>query len=178
MSEPTYVLNRKEAARLLPNKDKSMCFACSAGNEHGLQLEFRAQGQSVFFQGKLPAQFSGWSNLVHGGIISTIFDEIMARAVMYYLKSLCMTISMTVDFLRPVFIGADVLVEGRVAERHERGKVITEGFLYNGTGDLCVRAQGTFILSTPEILMKRGVIDQNVIEWFNSLVKGTEEANS
>jgi len=171
MTKPSSRLNRKEAARLLPNKDKSMCFACSAGNAHGLQLQFHAQGQSVFFRGKLPAQFSGWSNLVHGGVISTIFDEIMARAAMYYLQSLCMTISMTVDFLKPVFIDTDVLVEGRVAAKQDGGKVITEGFLYNGAGDLCVKAQGIFILSTPEILMKRGVIDQNVVEWFESLVK-------
>lgn len=171
MTETSSHLNKKEAAKLLPNKDKSMCFACSARNAHGLQLQFHAQGQSVFFRGKLPTQFSGWSNLVHGGIISTIFDEIMARAAMYYLKTLCMTISMTVDFLRPVFIGTDVFVEARVAERKDDGKVITEGCLYNGAGDLCAKAQGTFILSTPEILLKRGVIDQNVVGWFDSLVK-------
>ena len=62
--------------------DNDKCFACGSQNQQGLQLEFiyspdGSRAETRFVPGP---QFQGWQNIVHGGIISTLLDEVMAKA--------------------------------------------------------------------------------------------------
>jgi acyl-coenzyme A thioesterase PaaI-like protein len=43
----------------------------------------------------------GWNNLIHGGIISTLLDEIMSGSVVYVLRTMGMTRSLSVDLSDP-----------------------------------------------------------------------------
>jgi len=46
---------------------------------------------------KVPDHLCGWSNLVHGGIISTMLDEAMGWAGLVILKKLVVSKSITVS---------------------------------------------------------------------------------
>ena len=60
----------------LPNADTHNCFGCSPINAHGLQMKFYTDEESVFTWLSVPEHLCGWNNLVHGGVLSTILDEI------------------------------------------------------------------------------------------------------
>ena len=74
--------------RALPNRPDHNCFGCSATNPSGLQMKFYTDEVLVFSWLTLPAHLSGWSNLVHGGVISTILDEIMSWTALCMLNKL------------------------------------------------------------------------------------------
>lgn len=156
----------------LPNLKDHKCFGCSPVNPSGLQMKFYAKGESVSTWVRVPEHLCGWNNLVHGGVISAILDEIMGRTAMYNLKTLVMTKSMTIDFLKPVFIGEELRAEANALEIKNNREAIFEGHLYNEKGRLCARSTGTFALFAPEVLRKKGVVEEGLIDDLEKLVAG------
>ena len=61
-------------------EDPGTCFACGRHNPDGLQLPIRQTADGVELDYAMPAKFSGWRDVVHGGIVSTVLDELMAWA--------------------------------------------------------------------------------------------------
>ena len=58
------------------------CFACGRDNPHGLQLEFRVDPDGVASASGVPdIKWEGLRGIVHGGIVTTLLDEAMAKAV-------------------------------------------------------------------------------------------------
>lgn len=161
---------RKENLKHLPNRSDSMCFGCSPANPTGLRLEFFTDEESIFSWVTVPGHLSGWKNLVHGGIISTILDEVMGRLVIYRMKRLAMTKSMTVDFLKPIPIDSELRAEGRLIEIKSEREVLAEGLLFSEAGQLCAKSRGTFAFFKPDDGKKLGIKDDDAIVWFNSLI--------
>ena len=156
----------------LPNIENHKCFGCSPINPSGLQMKFYAKGESVYTWVRVPEHLCGWNNLVHGGVISAIVDEIMGRTAMYNLKMLVMTKSMTIDFLKPVFIGEELKAEGKALEIKNDREALFEGCVYNEKGKLCARSTGIFALFKPEALRKKGVVEEELINDLEKLVAG------
>ena len=63
--------------RILPHH----CFACGELNEIGLHLQLQLTPAHCHVELTLPDRFEGWEGLIHGGIVSTILDEVMAWAL-------------------------------------------------------------------------------------------------
>ena len=82
---------KSDPYKLLPNDRGHRCFGCSPLNPHGLQMTFYTNETSVFSKVKVPEHLCGWNNLVHGGVLTTIMDEIMSWAAIYLLKQIPMT---------------------------------------------------------------------------------------
>ena len=162
---------RKEDCTLLPSMTDYKCFGCGPMNPSGLKMEFYTNGSSIYSWVTVPDHLSGWENLVHGGVLSTILDEIMARAMMYSLKSLGLTKSMTVDFIKPVRVGKEVMVEGKVLDVKEGQEAITEGIIYDEKGNVCSRSTGTYTLFSVQAITRKGVSIDKVIEWFERFVQ-------
>lgn len=156
-------MEEKQGYKLLPNLENHKCFGCSPTNPSGLQMKFYHKGESVFSWVTVPEHLCGWHNLAHGGAISAILDEIMGRTAVYILNQLIMTKTMTVEFLKPILIGQEMKAEGRVRERKNDREAVIEGFIHNDKGVLCAKATGTFALFTPEILMRMGIMDKELI---------------
>jgi uncharacterized protein (TIGR00369 family) len=135
-------------------------------------MKFYAKDESVFTWVSVPEHLCGWNNLVHGGVISAILDEIMGRAAMYHLKLLVMTKSMTIDFLKPVFIAEELKAEGKALKINNNREALFEGHLYNKRGKLCARSTGIFALFKPEALRKKGVVEEKLINDLERLVAG------
>ena len=61
------------------------CFVCGKNNAGGLQLEFSyapdgLRAETTF----VPREtYQGWQGIVHGGIIITVLDEVMAKAAVH-----------------------------------------------------------------------------------------------
>lgn len=58
------------------------CFVCGRDNPRGLQLEFRIDPDGAASSSWVPdIHWEGLRGIVHGGIIATLLDEAMAKAV-------------------------------------------------------------------------------------------------
>jgi len=82
-----------------------MCFVCGRQNPVGLKLEFYEDpaANQVRADFIIPDKYQGYPGVAHGGIVSTILDEISGRAAMMEEAGsrLLVTLRMTVRFRRP-----------------------------------------------------------------------------
>lgn len=158
---------------LLPNLDSHSCFGCSPRNTAGLRMQFSTDGESVFSSLIVPPHLCGWERLIHGGVISTILDEIMGRTVIYRLRKLGLTRSMTIDFLKPLRIGESILAQGRILEQIGDRKARVEGLIMSGDGRIGARSVGEFALFTPEAIARHGIIGPETMDQMARLLDNT-----
>jgi uncharacterized protein (TIGR00369 family) len=164
-------MQEKEGTRKLPNMENHYCFGCGPANENGLKMQFYGDGESVLSWVTVPGHLCGWNNLVHGGVISTLLDEIMGRAVIYQLRNLGLTRTMSLDFVRPVFIGTEIKVQGRILELKNEREAVVEGIIMNENGEVCAKSTGTFILFSSERIRKMGIAADDVLDWFERFIQ-------
>lgn len=160
-------MQAREGAKKLPDLENSYCFGCGPSNEHGLKMQFYSDGTSVFSWFTVPEHYCGWKNLVHGGVISTLLDEIMGRAMFYLLRNLGMTRKISIDFLKPVVIGTEIKVQGRILEVKNTREAMIEGILSNVNGEVCAKAEGYYILFSRDKLGKMGTVADDVLKWLD-----------
>ena len=162
-------MDTEKNCRRLPNSKMHNCFGCSPVNPSGLQMEFYANDSSVFSLVKVPEHLCGWDKLVHGGVLSTILDEIMSWAAIYLLKRVTMTKSMTIDFLKPVFIEHSLKAEGKVLEIKNKHEAVMEGILSNSDGTVCARSTGNLAIFSPAVAKRLGIANEEHLDWFERI---------
>jgi uncharacterized protein (TIGR00369 family) len=150
----------------LPERFEGMCFGCGPQNEVGLKMRFFSNGTLVAAELSVPPHLCGWGNVVHGGIITTILDEVMGWTGIWLLRRLVLTKNISVEFLKPVITGEDLRVEGSVLEHRNERLAVMKGELYNREGNVCARATGAFGLFTKEAARKLGFLDLSIIDGF------------
>ncbi len=92
------------------------CFACGATNPSGMRLEIElgeARARTEWIAGD---DFVGWSDKIHGGIVATLLDEVMAWAPSSF-DSWAVTAEMSVRYRSPASPGERLVAEGRVTDR-------------------------------------------------------------
>lgn len=99
------------------------CFGCGKANLHGLHLALYAdaEGDGVITHFTPPAHAEGYPGMVHGGIISTMLDEVMAWSL-YRLGIWAVTGELTARYKKPVLIGVPLVARGWMIR--DRGRVI------------------------------------------------------
>lgn len=167
MIDPDAIFKLKK----LPNLDTHTCFGCSPNNSSGLRMEFHTDDEALYSLLSIPSHLCGWGDLAHGGVVSTIMDEIMSWSSMYLLRRYILTKSITVDFLKPVWTGKRIIAVGRVRDRVNDREAVMEGLLYDEAGSVCARSQGTFALFTSEGIKKFGLFDVGLLDSFEDVFK-------
>ena len=162
-------MDKEKASKRLPNRETHNCFGCSPTNPSGLQMTFYTENSSVYSRLTVPDHLCGWDRLVHGGVISTILDEIMSWTGIYMLKQITMTKSMTVEFIKPVYINSELKAEGKVLEKTGKHEALLEGSLYNVKGTLCARSQANFVIFSPAVAKRLGIARKEHLEWFEEI---------
>jgi len=97
------------------------CFVCGKNNPNGLRLNFEIDPEKKTLKTTFVASptFQGWDGIVHGGIISTLLDEAMAKLV-YELGYQSVTASLEIKFKKPAPILEPLLVHGEITEVSRR----------------------------------------------------------
>jgi uncharacterized protein (TIGR00369 family) len=97
------------------------CFVCGAKNPDGLKLSFEIDKEKQTLRTTFVASptFQGWDGIVHGGIISTLLDEAMAKLV-HELGFQSVTASLEVRFKKPAPILEPLHVYGTITEVGKR----------------------------------------------------------
>ena len=156
----------KTTLRLLSETGYKDCFGCGSKNPHGLQMKFLTDDEAVYSHVAVPSHLTGWNDLVHGGILSTMLDEIMAWAAIYLLKKVVVTKSMQIEFIKPVFAADELTVTGRVLEQQNDREALMEGVVHRTTGELCTRSTAIFTLFAPAVAKRLGIMSDADITAF------------
>jgi uncharacterized protein (TIGR00369 family) len=130
---------------LLEPKPDNFCFACGGANSRGMHLAFEQDDGAKRIRGsfRVPREYQGGAGFVHGGIIATLLDEVMAK-VSRFAKDHCVTAKLNVEYLRPVPVDADLVVEGWELKRNERDR-FRQGEIRNASGVVLARGRGHFV---------------------------------
>ena len=93
------------------------CFACGKNNASGLRLDFTysedgLSAETVFKPGEI---HQGWQGIVHGGMIMTVLDEVMAKAAVHTGLQV-VTAEMTVKLKQPARTGEPLRCRGTISE--------------------------------------------------------------
>ena len=80
--------------------DGYMCFGCAPNNPLGLHMEFFEDGDDIVAFWKPQGTYQGWLRTLHGGIQTTLMDELAGWVVLRKLQTLCTRAEM-VYFITP-----------------------------------------------------------------------------
>ncbi len=165
-------VNRNSLRQLPTQIEGNHCFVCSPDNSRGLHMNFYTDAEAVYSWVQLSDHFCGWENMVHGGILATILDETMGWATLVLTKRFAMTRETRLRFHKPVLLNnGEIRVESRLLERSSEREIIMEGRIYQGDPDPCVIAQGSFSIFTVEAISKLNLLDNESLEWIQSLLR-------
>jgi uncharacterized protein (TIGR00369 family) len=135
----------EEIVLLKPNPT-NLCFGCGGANERGMLLAFEQDDAAQRIRGsfRLGAEYQGGVGFIHGGIIATVLDEVMGK-VCRFRGVHAVTAEMTVEYLRPVPVDKDLVVEGHEVEMRGRNLFMV-GEIRNVAGQVLARGKGRFVI--------------------------------
>jgi acyl-coenzyme A thioesterase PaaI-like protein len=136
----------------IPIPEGHECFACGTDNPIGLKLQFYLQDDWLCSDVVLSRNHVGWQNMAHGGIISTLLDEVMTWAVIYFKKTFSVTRRMQVRYLRPVPVETAITVKGMVTSDTKRRTCQAEAVLQDAEGNVLAKGEGDFALLSADRL--------------------------
>ena len=89
------------------------CFVCGKDNPRGFKIEVSYCDEELAAETELSLarEFQGWADVIHGGILATMLDEMMAQAVWRFAGP-GLTLSLEVRFHAPLKPGEQVRVRG------------------------------------------------------------------
>jgi uncharacterized protein (TIGR00369 family) len=130
---------------LLKPRADNFCFACGGGNARGMHLTFEQDDDAKRIRGafRLPSDYQGGAGFVHGGIIATLLDEVMAK-VSRFAQDHAVTAKLNVEYLRPVPTNTDLIVEGWELERNGRER-LRQGEIRSAAGIVLARGTARFV---------------------------------
>ena len=123
------------------------CFACGGQNPIGMRLHIELGEGTASTTWTGGEDFVGWSDKLHGGIIATLLDEVMAWAPSSY-DSWAVTAEMTVRYRSPAQPGEALQASGRVVERRRRIYEVA-GEVRGADGRLVAEGSGRYLGATP-----------------------------
>jgi len=124
---------------------ESSCFACSPNNPRGLRLNFVQNEQNEATAEWTPDKtLEGFPGIIHGGILTTVLDESMAKAVIAAGAD-ALTAELRIRLRQHVAPGQTVHVRGWIASRNRR-MIQTEATLEALDGSELAHAWATFLV--------------------------------
>lgn len=122
----------------------SACFVCGPDNPAGLKIPFQRQENGDMTAAWPPgSSWEGFLGIVHGGVVSTVLDEAMSKAVAAT-GSEALTAELRIRFRLPVRSGDPFFIRGRIVRRSKR-LIETEATLTSPDGTEHAHAWATFL---------------------------------
>ena len=134
-----------ETIRLEPNPT-NQCFGCGGDNAGGMKLTFEQDNANRRIVGRfvLGERYQGGAGFAHGGIIALLLDEAMGK-VCRFREVRAVTAELSVEYLKPVTVDKEIVVEGRETEMNGRN-LFMSGEIRSENGDVLARGKGRFVV--------------------------------
>ncbi len=142
-----------------PLKDEhNICFGCSPNNPIGLKMVFEHDGEVCRSRFTTGPEHQSWNDVVHGGLIATMMDEIMGKWLWDH-GFTAMTAEMTVRYSAAVPVGAELTIEGRlISQKRRLLEMAASVTLPDGT--MAARAKAKFLRVEPAATPEKEPHDQ------------------
>lgn len=137
------------------DKETNKCFGCGPQNPIGLRLTFEETESHLHASWEPSEIYQGYANILHGGIIATLLDEIGAWCINVKSGTSAVTQSMTVRYLKPVYIskGTITLDAEIINNEGPRAKLLCR--LLDGDKRQCAEADIEYFLYPEALARKR-----------------------
>ncbi len=132
---------------LSPNPTNK-CFGCGGDNAAGMKLTFEQDNvnRRIVGQFVLGERYQGGGGFAHGGIIAMLLDEAMGKACRFR-DVRAVTAELTVEYLKPIDVTKEIVVEGRETETKGRN-IFTTGEIRDPGGVVFARGRARFVVIT------------------------------
>jgi uncharacterized protein (TIGR00369 family) len=134
-----------DTIRLEP-KPTNKCFGCGGANDGGMKLAFEQDNANRKIVGRfvLGERYQGGGGVAHGGIIATLLDEAMGK-VCRFREVRAVTAELTVEYLKPVNVEHEIVVEA--FEQEQKGRNLFHvGEIRSAAGEVLARGRGRFVI--------------------------------
>ena len=133
-------MNNKKTIESAP-----MCFACGPDNPIGLQISFKVEDGVCTGKFTANKHHLGFSDTVHGGIIFSALDDVMANLL--YLQNIkAHTARCEIRYRKALRVGQEIILSSRIENERRRLVVLNgEARLADG-GDLIADCSASFML--------------------------------
>jgi uncharacterized protein (TIGR00369 family) len=147
MGEGTKALT--ETITLAPNP-KNKCFGCGGDNPGGMKLTFEQDNVNRKIVGRfvLGERYQGGAGFGHGGIIAVLLDEAMGK-VCRFREVRAVTAELTVEYLKPINVQQEIIVEGHEMEQKGRN-IFVAGEIRDTAGTVLARGKARFVIVAPK----------------------------
>jgi uncharacterized protein (TIGR00369 family) len=138
----------QEARNYLPTYEG--CYVCGQSHPRGLRIRF-FMGEF----GQVRARFrpdctqTSYQNIVHGGVISALMDELLGWPIALQTGRMAVTGELTIRFRMPMHDGQAYLATAYPGEnrgRYWEGK----GDIRDDQDHICIKAEGKYFLLSPD----------------------------
>lgn len=102
--------------------DDGYCFVCGPKNPIGLKLDFSFDGKTMSTDFVPLKEHQGYMDIVHGGIISTLLDEVMVKCAIE-MGMPAVTAQMDIRLRKPLHVGRKITVSAEIIK--DSKKVLT-----------------------------------------------------
>jgi acyl-coenzyme A thioesterase PaaI-like protein len=131
------------------------CFACCPSNPFGLKMEFYEDGDDIVCLWKPHTNFQSWLNTLHGGIQSTLMDEVGGWVVNRKLQTAGQTTHLAMRYRNPVPVGEDVVIEirGHIKEMKRNFAFIEASLSHDGK--VCSTCEMTYFCFPKDVAAEK-----------------------
>jgi acyl-coenzyme A thioesterase PaaI-like protein len=127
------------------------CVVCGPVNPHGLRLSLFVDSADGTVRTEFTPQLAhiGFEGVLHGGILSTVFDEAMVWAATWSGRRFCLCGELNVRFRAVAAIGQVLAITAKIDT--SRPKLIqTRAMAHDAAGGLIAEATGKYVPLSPE----------------------------
>ncbi len=120
------------------------CMVCGQDNPLGLRARSYQVGDLVQLPFTTRVEYAGWSNVMHGGFIATVLDEVMTWAAILGSNTPCFAAEFSIRLQEALPASTTCTAMARM--RQNRRRVFdTEAWLEDAAGRVYARALGRYL---------------------------------
>lgn len=128
------------------------CFVCGNQNPRGLKIPFSVENRGVRAVFTPDHTLAGYEGTVHGGIVCAMLDEAVIWAAYAALKRFGVTAELNIRFRKPLPVGTECIIRGRLLE--DRGRIgVFESEITDAAG-------AVFAVATGKVVPMKGNFDE------------------
>ena len=116
-------------------QDDHFCFACGDKNPDGLNLDFKMEGEKIFAEYIFPKKFQGYADVVHGGMLSLVLDEVMVNLPWKKYGNPVVSAELCIRLKKPVRVGQKVIFSAWI-EKEAKSLILMNGRAELENGDV------------------------------------------
>lgn len=121
------------------------CFVCGVSNPLGLGLQLHSGPGRVEARWRFRREHAGFLDTVHGGLLSTVLDELMVWGCGRETHQLCYCAELAVRFVRPAAPGMEVVGTGWLTENRRGRILLAAAEIRDAAGELLASSTGKYV---------------------------------